>query len=280
MRKIITFLDSLSKPVVFVMALLLVVLVAVFDFAIGLEYSLSFFYLFPVSLATWPIGRRAGVLVAFICAVFWIGANFLAGGYYSSSLVLYWNVAVRFSFLVVVTFLLAALRRAYEHQKTLARTDYLTGILNRRAFYETAEIELARSKRFKHPLTMVYIDLDHFKEVNDRWGHATGDFALQRITAVLVSNVRSVDIVARLGGDEFALLLLETGQSGAAIVLSRMQEKLNAEMQVRGWAVGFSYGVLVYSTPPDTVEQMLHMADLLMYEAKQDQDNSVKFVVN
>lgn len=89
----------------------------------------------------------------------------------------------------------------------MAREDFLTGVLNSRAFYEMAQVEMARAARQDSPLSLAYIDLDDFKEVNDTLGHSTGDRVLQAVAATIMEDIRLTDAVARLGGDEFAILL-------------------------------------------------------------------------
>ena len=103
------------------------------------------------------------------------------------------------------------LQQALEREKDEARLDFLTQIANRRAFYEAAATEVIRARRYHRPLTLVYIDLDNFKVVNDTFGHKTGDGLLVEVAATLRINIRGSDPVARLGGDEFVILLAETG---------------------------------------------------------------------
>ena len=91
------------------------------------------------------------------------------------------------------------------------QTDYLSGVANRRLFFELAQAEINKAHRYQRPITLVYFDLDHFKEINDTLGHATGDRVLLLVSHTMKMNIRGSDIIARLGGDEFAIMLPETG---------------------------------------------------------------------
>ena len=111
----------------------------------------------------------------------------------------------------------------------MARIDFLTGVLNSRAFYQIATAEIQRSGRYGHPLTLAYIDLDNFKTVNDEFGHSTGDELLKTVARTFSDNLRSSDYVARLGGDEFAILMTETSAQAALNVVARIQVLLEEQ---------------------------------------------------
>jgi diguanylate cyclase (GGDEF)-like protein len=115
-------------------------------------------------------------------------------------------------FLVVVV-VLSSLRGAWEREKIHARTDSLTGVSNARAFFEVAAVELARARRYQRPFTIAYLDLDNFKQVNDRFGHEVGDDLLQIVARTLREGSRASDFVARMGGDEFVVLLETLGEA-------------------------------------------------------------------
>ena len=132
-------------------------------------------------------------------------------------------------------------------------------------------------KDIKHPFTLAYIDLDNFKTVNDQLGHATGDQVLRTVVSSVKKNIRRTDIVARLGGDEFALLLPETNQESARVVLSKIQDGLLEEMRKNNWPVTFSIGVLTCRVAPPSTDALVSMADELMYSVKHDGKNGVKY---
>lgn len=166
------------------------------------------------------------------------------------------------------------LQAALNAEAELARLDPLTNVANRRAFYEALDGERARSLRHGHALTLVYLDLDNFKWVNDAHGHAEGDTVLKVVSQVLAENVRRSDTVARMGGDEFALLLPETGFPSAEAVLRKLKSRLLAAMSEKKWPVTFSMGAMTFLRFPESSDQMLHAADHLLYQVKTQGKNS------
>ena len=162
----------------------------------------------------------------------------------------------------------ASQEAALAVEKRLARVDGLTGLANRRAFYEGAELERKRSLRYSRPLSIAYIDLDNFKAVNDEQGHEAGDQLLASVGKLLRENVRAEDIVGRLGGDEFAVLLPENNYDNAVKAIAKIHGVLNATAKKNAWNIGFSVGMITYNIPPETVEEMIHAADQLMYSVK------------
>jgi diguanylate cyclase (GGDEF)-like protein len=166
-----------------------------------------------------------------------------------------------------------------EHERAMSRTDYLTGAVNNRAFYETALAEITRMSRDKTPLTTVYMDLDNFKEINDVYGHTTGDLLLQTVAEFLLINLRRTDVVARLGGDEFVILLPNTGQEAARKVIPKIMERLNDRMKDNNWQTTFSVGMLTSTLPPRTADVMISLADNLMYDVKKSGRNGIRYAV-
>jgi diguanylate cyclase (GGDEF)-like protein len=255
---------------------IVVALVGVLEHLVGRELFFSIFYLIPISLVTWFTARWVGIMVSIISAMVWLLADFTSGHTYSHPAIPYWNMSVRLLTFLVVTFILSALKSTLEDEKELARTDPLTGIANRRYFIELANIEINRARRYKHPFTVVHIDLDNFKTVNDRFGHTTGDSLLRLVANTIQNNIRATDTVARLGGDEFAILLPETG-AGPAQVITEKTQKINLEvMQRNGWPVSFSIGAVTFLNPPSTVDEILKISDGLMYAAKNNGKNIIK----
>jgi len=169
----------------------------------------------------------------------------------------------------------AKLKEALTRERSAARVDFLTGILNRRGFYEIAGSESQRSRRYKRPLSLVYVDLDNFKGVNDSMGHDAGDELLTEVAAVIHSEVRGTDTVGRLGGDEFAVLLPETDQEQGRIVVDKVQKQLLEAMQQKNWPVTFSIGLISFQTPPESIDEMVRGADKVMYSVKLKGKNSV-----
>ena len=163
------------------------------------------------------------------------------------------------------------LKRAYDEVERLARTDPLTGLANRRHFMETLEREVERSERYGRPLSLVALDMDHFKAVNDSHGHAAGDDVLREAARALRAVCRDVDTAARLGGEELALILPETDAAGARTVAERLREHIvsTAHRSPAGEAfrVTASLGVAT-ARHGATGEALLQAADEALYRAK------------
>jgi diguanylate cyclase (GGDEF)-like protein/PAS domain S-box-containing protein len=157
-----------------------------------------------------------------------------------------------------------------EVQK-LALTDALTGLYNRRGFYELGQREIERSFRFKHPLTAIMMDVDNFKLINDQYGHATGDQVLRSIAAISSKMLRKVDIIGRYGGDEFIILLPETHIRLGSLVAERLQRGIAALQLPNGGnllRISISMGVSGLTTEVTDLDTLIHRADLAMYAAR------------
>jgi diguanylate cyclase (GGDEF)-like protein len=172
-----------------------------------------------------------------------------------------------------------ALKKALAEERKLARTDDLTGIANKRAFNEAVSAEIRRSARYQHTFTVAFIDVDDFKQVNDRHGHDVGDSVLKTISGSLKASLRSADVVARLGGDEFGILLPETGKAAAEAALKKIQDNLAVAMHNRGIPVTLSIGAVSCPNSPCGVDDLIRMADSQMYSAKFGRKGSVKVVM-
>ena len=266
---VLGFLEERSRPFIVVAGVALVLLLGLIDYVTGFEVSFAVFYLLPVALVAWFGQKWAAVLISVSSAVAWQAANQLAGEVFSHPLIPVWNASTRMAFFLVVAALLGKLKESLLHERELARTDFLTGAANPRAFYEIAQLEIDRARRYRRPFTIAYFDADNFKFVNDRLGHHTGSQLLVRVVEVMKQNLRASDLVARMGGDEFVVLLPETGVEQAQPVLRKLRTKLAEAMQSAGWPVTFSVGLLTCVDAPRTVDEMIRTADGLMYEVKQ-----------
>ena len=173
-----------------------------------------------------------------------------------------------------------ALRAANEELERLANTDSLTSLANRRQFIEALESEMDRSRRYDRPVSIVLLDLDEFKTVNDSFGHGTGDDVLRTTAEIMRSVCRDVDIPARLGGEELAILLPETRGEGARTLAERLRERLEARKHRardgQTFTVTASLGVATSEGPDrSTAEAFLQRADAALYQAKDEGRNRV-----
>lgn len=272
------FLSGLSRPRLWLLICGLLSIIGVIDYITGTEVSVGLFYLAPVAIAAWYINRNAGMGVSIASAAIWFvvgGPAFPAQEF--SFPVLLWNAGVHLGFFVVVAALLSVLRQAIDRERALARTDYLTGVKNDRSFYEQADIELRRARRHHRPTSVAYIDVDDFKELNDRFGHNEGDSALRAIGASLLRLLRATDIVGRMGGDEFAILLPEAGKGEAIKSVKRLHELLMAELRVNEWPITLSIGVLTCTRTPPDITRLMKEVDALMYEVKRSGKNRIRY---
>jgi diguanylate cyclase (GGDEF)-like protein len=158
-----------------------------------------------------------------------------------------------------------------------ATTDDLTGLVNRRRFIEALESEIVRANTFGSPLSVVLGDLDHFKLVNDRFGHHTGDEVLRQFAELVRQHLREVDVPGRIGGEEFAIVLPETDAAGAVAVAERVRRSLRSvrPMPERGSAVTASFGVAQLALG-ETGDEVLRRADVALYRAKGEGRNTVR----
>jgi diguanylate cyclase (GGDEF)-like protein/PAS domain S-box-containing protein len=173
-----------------------------------------------------------------------------------------------------------------EHKKLqfeledMARTDSLTRLANRQAFMERANSEFSRARRYSRSLSVIMIDIDHFKSINDQHGHAAGDEVLRQLGQHCSSRLRDSDFLGRIGGEEFALLLPDTSQDSAYHVAERMREQLSKTSIVldNGITLGItaSFGVAAMNQEDTDFNFVLQRADTAMYDAKHGGRNQVK----
>jgi len=151
-----------------------------------------------------------------------------------------------------------------------AFTDHLTGLANRRRFERQLEREVARVERFGHPFTLLMIDIDSFKNVNDTFGHDAGDDVIRRLSKVLCEGTRGIDLAARIGGEEFAVLLVETSKDGGVEVAERLRASIKSLDIPRAGHITASFGVAECPSHAQTAAEILKAADIALYEAKRN----------
>jgi diguanylate cyclase (GGDEF)-like protein len=279
MKTVIEYLDRQSRWFLIAFALLFWAILGIMDYLTGDEVAVSIFYSLPISLLAWFVGRGWGILASLLSAMAWLGTDLMLGQDLRHASLHLWNAGVGLGYFLIVAFALAALKKALEREKELSRVDSLTGVANGKYFYELASTEIYRSRRYNHPVTLAYLDLDDFKKVNDDFGHSEGDKLLRLLAMTVRDNLRLSDIVARLGGDEFAVLLPETGfEQGKAVVNGLRKVLLSAvSEESQRPTITFSIGVVTCEVRECTVDEMIKMADALMYSAKKKGKNTIEY---
>ncbi|WP_455244150.1 diguanylate cyclase domain-containing protein [Petrachloros mirabilis] len=171
-------------------------------------------------------------------------------------------------------------KRSEERLTYLAQYDHLTGLVNRALFRDRLIQAMARSKRLQQPMSLMLLDLDRFKSVNDTLGHDIGDELLKAVSERLKSCVREVDTVARMGGDEFTIILegVSSAQS-IVIVAKRITESISTAFELKGHSIsiGISIGITVYPQDDQSIDELLKHADSAMYRAKQQGGSGFSF---
>ena len=169
-----------------------------------------------------------------------------------------------------------SMTRLLESVKIQAVTDVLTGLYNRRYFDETLAKEIKRSQRSKRPFTLITLDLDHLKQINDTYGHTAGDKAIASIGSVLLKNARETDIPARFGGEEFALVMPDTDVEGGIEAAERIRKMIAAKKIEGIGTITASIGVATYLKHANTIEDLVKLVDQAMYSAKENGRNRVE----
>lgn len=278
-ERFLAFVEARSRVAVILACVLAIASIGTADYFTGERLSFVVFYLAPVTIVAWRLGPLWGSTAAAAAAL----VSVIADGMnrhvtiYADG-ISYWNFATRAGVFVGAVLTLSALRRTLVEETDLARIDALTECANRRAFDEFAESELRRSRRYAHPLTCVYADVDDLKLVNDTYGHGQGDALLRTIAELLRNNVRETDVVARLGGDEFCVPLSETDARAAEVVTTKLHAAVQAAAAQARWPLSLSIGAVTFSTMPANTDEMLRQADQVMYAVKSDGKNAVRLV--
>ncbi|MCB1189047.1 MAG: GGDEF domain-containing protein [Leptospiraceae bacterium] len=246
------------------------------DLYTGYEFSFSIFYLIPITFTVLYADFRFSIVISIISAAFWLFADIYSGHKYQNTIYPVWNTFMRLGYFLLHSFFLSKFLILYKITKQNASIDLLTNAVNSRFFHELLNQELKKSQRNKRPFTLIYMDLDNFKSVNDTYGHLAGDSLLKLISSLIIKNVRTSDIFARLGGDEFALFLPETGFEESKQIIKRLKQIADMEFSKNNWNVSLSIGAVTFKTFNLSVEEMILQTDNLMYKVKKKGKNNIE----
>ena len=272
-QKINQWLECRSPWQLLCLCIVLASAISVFD-QMQMDLSLSVLYLGPIAIASWYINRQSGIVLSVLCSLDWLWADATAKQAAIAFLPI-WNAGIRFSFFMIVSYLISLQKRAYQKERRFARTDGLTGIHHRRFFREVLRLEIERSRRYRTSFALAYLDLDNFKAINDRFGHQEGDRLLKTLAYQLRKTLRVNDTVGRLGGDEFAILISQIDPAKVHHSLKRVQAHLQASIGSR-WPVSFSIGVVIFAESPASVGAAIAQADQVMYDIKKSGKNRLE----
>jgi len=267
-------------PLLYATAFVLIAAIGAADYLTGDEMLLYVLYLAPVAILSWCAGIFAGLAGAVVAT----GAVFVTyvalAGHYTTLHA--WQAAVSLTSDAVVAWVVARLKTSHlrvlallDVERRSAREDPLTALASVRAFRERLKLEVDRMRRHRKPLSLLFLDLDDFKHVNDQRGHGAGDETLVRVGRLLHAMTRKVDLCGRVGGDEFAVLMPETGMQDALVVANRVREEMLKSFAEGGAGIGLSAGVGTFLSPPLDEQVPMDQADRLMYEAKRAGKNRI-----
>ena len=228
------------------------------------------YYLWVVLYSAYYFGRRAVMMQVLLVVVAYAGTLALIdpGPIGPSRWITMTGLVVGTA--VVVRLLSERIERLIGALDAAARTDRLTGLPNRRAFEEHFAREAARACRAGRPLALLLADVDRFKDINDRWGHAAGDSALVAVADVFRETLRTCDTPARIGGDEFVVLLPETDDDGAQVVATRLAEAVTARGTDAALRLTLSFGVAAQHPDGGSLDDLMRTADMALYAAKRE----------
>ena len=265
------------KPKAFVVSTVLLGLFAVgyIDVISGIQIRVFPLYFLPLIYGAWHVGKAGTIAFSLIATCLWVLAQVLSGQIYSHTYIWTINFLTQGSAFLLVSLLFNRLHKSLVNERELSRTDALTGLPNRLSFQNHAGILLSFCARKKLPVSLAFIDLDNFKQVNDRFGHHEGDRILIKVAGILAASFRSSDLLARMGGDEFVIFLPDTKDDVANSVLETVRVQLNQTPELMAHSVTASIGLVSYDAAPIDLKDMIKLADQLMYVVKSEGKNRV-----
>lgn len=269
-KEINKYFEHHHQNVALIWGCCLFIVIAYFDYQVSPKIYLSVFHLLPIALITWFVSKESGFIICGLSAAAGFINKFNDAAIKSSILLELWNATMWLIIFVTVSSLLFKLRETLKQGEELGRTDSITGVANKRLFLELAGMEVKKTYRYRHPITIIDIDVDDFKTINKKFGYYIGNQILYVAAQTIRNHIRETDIIGRIGEDEFAIVLPGSGYESADIVLGRIKNQLLEAMKQNHWSATFSMAAVTFIAPPNSVEEMLQQADYLMYLVKND----------
>ena len=236
------------------------------------EFTFASLVVLPILVIALLGGMSHGLALAAIAALMWAVVDFAVENGFSADWIPWVNGLTRWGIYSLVAVLAALVGQQLRTAHRLATTDGLTQLPNRSAFLEAGADEAARAQRYEHPIAVIFLDLDKFKQLNDHSGHDVGDAALRAASRALRSTLRSTDAVGRLGGDEFAVALPEISYAHALDAGKKIRDVVSAALAPFPPAA-VSVGVAWFEAADRSFPAMLKLADEAMYEAKREPES-------
>lgn len=260
------FNDNLE--LLFVLMIVLEVVIGILDYIIGDFATLSLVYVIPVAVTSFKIGKKSGVINAIFSVSVWSLVDYKLHTFNHGLIYVFGELLSRLILVIAFALVISAYANANDKLKELAFKDIKTGALNYRAFLDRVEEKMSLSDRMNLNGYIAYFDMDKFKEVNDQFGHSTGDFVLKQFSQISMNTMRSYDIFARIGGDEFVAFILDKDNNSIEVILDRISSTFAKEMKEQGFEVTVSYGYVLVEGDITNIEKYVHLADLNMYTNK------------
>ncbi|MBE9537861.1 MAG: GGDEF domain-containing protein [Proteobacteria bacterium] len=259
--------EALFSPTVILAMTLTVLLVSIYH---GQTYTL--YWVFPLlSLLPLVLEIRSALWLGLVSGILLLPILFLSFDT-NTAIIICLSMTLTW---VISAWLIYAVSVQSRRLRSMAETDPLTGAYNRRFFQLQAQMAFEQWQRNKRPASVLLVDVDHFKRVNDRRGHAAGDLALKNLVDLITSRVRKVDTLCRYGGEEFAVLLPETDAKGAVFVAEEIRAKVESSRLIESDTITISIGVCELVGVEDT-DQWINLADAALYRAKKSGRNRVE----
>lgn len=282
-RAILAWTQGWPAHVVVGLGLVATAAVGVADYAVarlfGYDFVATGFYLVPIGFVAFVGGTRSGMVIALAAALTETIATYAALVDVTNIWTVPISILLELVVFVAAAYSQGAIRRFVERERHLSRQDAVSGVVNSLGFREAAGWEVARARRFPQVVSLIYLDVDDFKSVNDRQGHARGDEVLRIVGRAMKESLRESDVVARVGGDEFAALMPGTDDEGCRAATARVHLAITKDLAKAGFAVTVSLGATTFPSAPETVDELIGAGDEAMYTVKRGEKNGVHHFV-
>lgn len=254
----------MKKLLVILASVVFISVVGYLDFNIGNYATLYLLYLLPIILVSYNYGFGSGIFITLFASAIWILVDLEVESYYYSSFRVI-DFSSRTIIISIISALVSNYKKANNELKAIAYTDQKTGAYNYRAFLELSEKEMAIAKRENLSCSLAYFDMNKFKQVNDSFGHSTGDLVLKKFSEIAISTIRSSDIFCRIGGDEFILLFISRNETTPDIIIDRIKNAFDSSMVEMNLSVTVSVGLTKIEDFSKDMEFYIQQADKEMY---------------